>query len=106
MAKPNKRHKEKCKQYQTEGRREKNKALKAERHQKYLEKFAKRRDEGKTYEYKPNPYTPGTNKHRIEADKRAEKNKSHKLPQANLDSVKRRLENDIAAEQAALKARG
>ena len=39
--------------YKAQGRREKNKELKAKRHEKRLAKFAKRREEGKTYEYKP-----------------------------------------------------
>ena len=56
MSKPNKRHNEKCKQYKTEGRREKNKAIKQERHNKRMAMFAKRKEEGKAYEYEPNPY--------------------------------------------------
>lgn len=56
MSKPNKRHNEKCKQYKTEGRREINKAIKQERHKKRMAMFAKRKEEGKAYEYEPNPY--------------------------------------------------
>lgn len=53
MSKPNKRHNEKCKQYKTEGRREKNKAIKQERHKKRMAGFEKSREEGKTYLYVP-----------------------------------------------------
>lgn len=56
MSKPNKRHGEKCKEYKAAGRREINKAIKQERHKKRMEMFAKRKEEGKVYEYEPNPY--------------------------------------------------
>ena len=44
MGKPNKRHHELCLKYKTEGRREKNKKIRAEKHQRLLAKFAKRRE--------------------------------------------------------------
>lgn len=56
MSKPNKKHNEWCKGYKSRGQREINKAIKQERHKKRLAKFAERREEGKTYKYKPNPY--------------------------------------------------
>ena len=56
MSKPNKRHGEKCKEYKLAGRREINKAIKQERHKKRMAMFAKRKEEGKAYEYEPNPY--------------------------------------------------
>ena len=99
MGKPNKRHKEKCKQYQMEGRREKNKAIKAERHERRMAKFAKRREEGKAYEYTPNPYEPGTREYNTEAYKRAQKNVDRRVPQAWWDSRWRKLNNEIEAEK-------
>ncbi len=56
MSKPNKKHTEWCKNYKSRGQREINKAIKQERHKKRMAMFAKRRDEGKVYEYEPNPY--------------------------------------------------
>lgn len=47
------KHKESCKKYQAEGRRERNKALKQERHKRRMEYFAKRREDGLNYEYNP-----------------------------------------------------
>ena len=42
--------------YKQENRRGLNKAKKAERHKKRMEKFAARREAGKAYSYTPNPY--------------------------------------------------
>lgn len=56
MSKPNKKHNEWCKNYRSRGQRKINKAIKQERHKKRMAMFAKRRDEGKVYEYEPNPY--------------------------------------------------
>ena len=56
MSKPNKKYNEWCKNYKSRGQREINKAIKQERHKKRMAMFAKRRDEGKGYEYEPNPY--------------------------------------------------
>ena len=56
MSKPNKKHNEWCKNYKSRGQREINKVIKQERHKKRMAMFAKRRDEGKGYEYEPNPY--------------------------------------------------
>lgn len=47
----NKAHKERCKQYKAEGRRELNKKKKAARHEKRMQRFAERRESGKCYQY-------------------------------------------------------
>lgn len=59
MSKPNKRHHEKCKKYRSQGRREINKEKRRLRHEKRMQKFAERRENGKAYVYKPNPYDTG-----------------------------------------------
>lgn len=76
MSKPNKKHNERCKTYKAQGRREINKEIKQERHKKRIALFAKRREEGKTYVYKPNPYDSGTPEHEREKEKRAMKHKN------------------------------
>ena len=99
MAKPNKRHKEKCQQYKTSGRYEINKQKRQERHVKRMAKFAKRRKDGKTYKYKPNPYRPGTRAWRHEKEDRAAKNKWKRLEQARMDSAMAKLNNELAAAE-------
>lgn len=47
----NKSHKERCKQYKAEGRRELNKKKKAARHEKRMQRFAERRESCKCYQY-------------------------------------------------------
>ena len=46
------------------------------------EKMNKRREAGKTYTYKPNPFKKGTWEYHMEARKRAEKNKKVKVVNA------------------------
>lgn len=103
MSKPNKRHKEKCQAYKQSGRREFNKAKKQERHEKRMAKFAKRREEGKTYEYKPNPYKQGSKNWKHERDDRAAKNTGKRLEIARMDSIWRKLNNELEAEERARK---
>ena len=73
MAKKDGRMKAKCEAYRRSGRREINKDLRAKRHLARVEHFAKRKEEGKTYEYKPP-------KNKEEVKQRALKNVSKKLP--------------------------
>ena len=63
------------------------------------EKMNKRREAGKTYTYKPNPFKKGTWEYRMEARKRAEKNVSHKTPFARWTSIMAKLENQLAKEK-------
>ena len=56
MSKPNKKHNEWCKGYKSCGQRAINKAIKQKRHEKRMAKFAKRKEDGKTYAYQKNPY--------------------------------------------------
>lgn len=65
MGKPNKRHHELCLKYKTEGRREKNKKIRAERNEKRMARFAKRREakgEVKNNYIPKDEETRGTNK--------------------------------------------
>lgn len=65
MGKPNKRHHELCQKYKQEGRREKNKKIRAERNERRMAKFARRREakgeETKEFVSK-DPEFRGTNK--------------------------------------------
>lgn len=49
-------NKKRCEKYKLSGRKEINKARKQERHQRRLEKFRRRREEGKCYQYDPDKY--------------------------------------------------
>ena len=105
------RNKKWCEKYKNTGRRLINKEEKKKREEKKLERFKKRREEGKTYVYKPNPYDKDSKKRSEkrkyweERRRREEKNnKPHKLPLAHTTSIMRRLQNRIDKETAALKA--
>ena len=63
------------------------------------EKMQKRREAGKTYSYKKNPYTEGTKEYRDECKKRDEKNKAKKLHDAKMTSVFAKLDNRIETEK-------
>ena len=64
------------------------------------EKMNKRRETGKTYTYKPNPFKKGTLEYHMEARKRAKKNVSHKTPFARWTSIMAKLENQLAKEKS------
>src|SRR5574344_657539 len=62
-------------------------------------KFAKKREEGRAYEYKPIPYAKGTAKYAHEKLERAEKTVSKKTPVARITSIMRKLDNQLAKEK-------
>ena len=102
------RNKKSCEHYKQTGQRARNKARKAERNEKRIAYFAKRREEGKAYEYKPNPYDPeGSRKERkryfAERKRRAEKNVDHRDPVSKWRSIMRRACNDVSIEEELLK---
>lgn len=99
------RNKKWCEHYKSSGRREKNKALKQARAERLIARFAKRREDGKAYEYKPNPYDKDS-KNRKEKKKywneyrrRAEKNVDHKNPVSRWKSIMRKVQNEVDAEE-------
>lgn len=104
MAKPG-TNKERCKRYTASGHREANKARRQENEKKRIAKFARRREEGKAYEWKPNPYDPERQKRQYieEANARANKNKDRRDWVSRWRSVMRKLDNELAAEEIAAK---
>lgn len=88
MAKKDGRMKQKCLAYRNSGRREINKDLKAKKHLARIEHFKKRREEGKTYSYKP----PINQK---EINNRAKKNIDRRLPIQKLDSIFGKLNYEL-----------
>lgn len=103
MAKPGKM-KKKCEKYRNQGRKETNKELRAKRHEAHMKKFADRREAGKTYEYKPNPYKEGATEYNREVLERAEKNRSKRTEFDKMKSIMRKLQNEINAQKKAAKA--
>lgn len=99
----NKNHKERCKKYKQEGRRELNKLKKKKKHEKRMEKFKKRREEGKTYSYSPNPYKIETKEYIKEHNLRQRKNKKHKTDVAIWDSIMRKVKNIVEKEKSLAK---
>ena len=69
------------------------------------EKMNKRREAGKTYTYKPNPFSKGSDEYREEQWNRAYKNVSHKTPFAKWTSVMAKMENQLEAERKAVKVK-
>ena len=96
------KHKESCKRYQSEGRRENNKAIKKQKHEKRIARFAKRREEGKRYVY--------------DSDGAGTVLRRHKVAETEENSAKRigeyrrwarafgKLEHQIAAERERVRA--
>lgn len=101
----NKKHKERCQRYKQEGRKEKNKTKKQIKHEKRLKKFADRREQGKTYEYKPNPYKKGSDQFLLEENRRREKNRSKKPELQYWESVYNSMCRRVNKERAAQKAK-
>ena len=63
------------------------------------EKMNNRREAGKTYKYKPNPFSKGSDEYREEQWNRAHKNISHKTPVARWTSIMAKLDNQLEAEK-------
>lgn len=104
MAKKGK-NKKACEKYRMSGHKAINKELRKERHEKRLAKFAKRKEEGKTYEYKANPYQKGTDEFVIEIQNRHEKytNSGTKTDFQKFVSTMKKLDNWLKDEEKRLK---
>ena len=63
------------------------------------EKMNNRREAGKTYKYKSNPFPKGSDEYREEQWNRAHKNISHKTPVARWASIMAKLDNQLEAEK-------
>lgn len=104
MAKPG-TNKERCKRYTASGHREANKERRRENDKKRIARFAARREAGKAYEWKPNPYDPERQKRQYaeEVNARAAKNGDRRDWVSRWRSVMQKLNNEIAAEELAAK---
>ena len=67
------------------------------------EKMNKRRETGKTYTYKPNPFPKGSDEYYDEQWDRLHKNVSHKTSFARWTSIMAKMENQLEAERKAAK---
>lgn len=63
------------------------------------ERMNKRREAGKTYKYKPNPFPKGSDESYDEQWNRLHKNVSHKTPLARWTSIMAKLENQLETER-------
>ena len=98
-------NKKRYERYKQENRRGINKEKKQKRHQKRLERFAKRREEGKNYSYEKSPYADWKDEERqLEAIIKQNK-KDSRLPLQRWDSIWNKLcykvNKQIAAEKIA-----
>ena len=91
--------------YKQENRRGLNKQKKAERHKKRMERFAKRKEEGKNYVYQKNPDANWQDKDRQMEAIITQNKKDSRLPLQRWDSIWRKLCNRINKEIAAEKAK-
>lgn len=66
-------------------------------------RFARRREAGASYEYKPNPFNKKSDEFVIESEKRAAKNPGKRLFTARMTSVFNKLDNELANSRAAHK---
>lgn len=95
----NKSHKARCERYKQQGRRLINKKKKQEKHMKLMEKFAKRKEEGKTYTYKPIPFAKDSKEYIKEKNLRARKNYTHRPALAIYESVMKKLDNELLKQK-------
>ena len=102
MAKPNKAHHDRCVKYKNRGQREINKKKTQESDQKRIARFAKRKAEGKCYEYKPLPPKPEKDGYALyewESMKRERYEKvmpyRHKTEWQKWTSIMRKVQNEI-----------
>ncbi len=102
----NKNNKERCKRYEQQGRREKNKKIKQERDKKRMARFAKRKAEGKGVWAKEK--VPNLSEERLpnisEKEFIKDFNDDNRLPYARETSIFRKLDNMINEEIARQKA--
>jgi len=94
------RNKKWCENYKKSTRKADNKELKKLRLEKLLARFAKRKAEGKGYEWEPNPFEKGTYEYRCVKRERAKKNVDRRLPLQKWTSEMRKLQNEIAKREA------
>ena len=100
MGKPNKRHHELCLKYKTEGRREKNKKIRAERNERRIAKFAKRREakgEVKKDYIPKDPELRGTNKTPSMKDFACTPKQEHMDEYSKRRSFSARIQNQLNA---------
>ena len=98
MAKPG-NNKKRCEKYKQRGALERNKALKQERNEKRIAKFAKRREEGRCYVYhKRDPDIPPK-----EPESNIGSKQGRHTPYAILTSIFAKLNRYVVAEKAAEK---
>jgi len=96
------KHKESCKRYQSEGRREKNKAIKKQEHERRIARFAKRREEGKRYVYNSDGAGTVLRRHKVTE---AEENKTERIGEyRRWARAFGKLEHQIATERERVRA--
>ena len=96
------KHKESCKRYQSEGRRENNKAIKKQKHEKRIARFAKRREEGKRYVYNSDGAGTVLRGYKVAE---AEENKTERIGEyRRWARAFGKLEHQIAAERERVRA--
>lgn len=95
----NRSHKEGCLKYKQEGRREKNKKLKAERNERRIAKFAARRANKPEKSHAPaDPENRGTNLEPPIGDFAYRPRMEHMTPYQREQSFERRIQNQLDAE--------
>jgi hypothetical protein len=87
-----------CDKYKMSGHKEENKRLRKLRHEKRLARFAKRKEDGKCYSYS-SENSSGLNESNVGS------NQARHTNYAKLTSIFRKLNNQIAEETMAEKAR-
>lgn len=99
------RNKKRCENYRLSGNLQTNKLLKQERNEKRIAKFSARREAGKAYEYKTNPYIAGSEAYMLENETRAMKNVDRRIPLQRLTSIMKKLNNQLDKDMAKKKAK-
>jgi len=103
MARPGK-HKYKYDKYKNSGHLAENKRKKEQRHKNRLARFAKRKEEGKCYEYKPISAEKETAGYERESRERSGKNTNKNPEFQRWKSIMAKLENAIQKEIKEMKS--
>lgn len=95
----NRAHKEGCLKYKQENRREKNKAIRAERNERRIAKFARRRENRPERSHAPvDPENCGTNRMEPIGNFAYRPRMDHMVEFQKVESFERRIQNQLDAE--------
>lgn len=99
-------NKKRCERYKLSGHKEENKMKRQKRHEKRMARFAQRKADGKSYEYKPIPFAKDSKEYNKEAlirMNKMEESMSHKTDYQRVRSAMDILKKEMEQRDRQLK---